>query len=89
MGIQKHEIEKALYTERQDIAAGRLKEDNPLDASDDFHHFCEAVRRGDLRYIQEKISEGEININARDRYDYTPLILVSSSQFISIKFLYI
>jgi ankyrin repeat protein len=72
---KKYEIEAALATEAQAISAGQLKEENPLDLSDDFRAFCEACRRGDLKVCQEKISEG-VNINARDKFDYTPLILV-------------
>ncbi|KAI9709959.1 MAG: hypothetical protein M1820_003037 [Bogoriella megaspora] len=72
----KHEIEKALYDERQEIKAGRLKEENPLDVSENFRVFCEACRRGDLKVCQEKIDEG-LNINASDRFNYTPLILAS------------
>jgi ankyrin repeat/BTB/POZ domain-containing protein 1 len=72
---RKHEIEAALASEAQAISAGHLKEENPLDLSDDFRAFCEACRRGDLKVCQEKISEG-VNINARDKFDYTPLILV-------------
>jgi hypothetical protein len=75
---KKHEIEAALATEAQAISAGHLKEENPLDLSDDFRAFCEACRRGDLKVCQEKISEG-VNINARDKFDYTPLILVRPS----------
>lgn len=78
MVVGKHEIEAALYTEKQEISAGRLKEDNPLDDSEDFWLLCEAVRRNDLKTCQEKIQEG-VNINARDRFDYTPLILVSAA----------
>ncbi|KAF2149638.1 hypothetical protein K461DRAFT_297089 [Myriangium duriaei CBS 260.36] len=76
MVLKKYEIEQALHAEKQDIAAGRLKEDNPLDLSESFRIFCEACRRGDLKVCQEKIAEG-VNLNARDRYDYTPLILAS------------
>jgi ankyrin repeat/BTB/POZ domain-containing protein 1 len=72
----KHNIEKALAQEKQDIQAGRLKDENPLDKSHDFHLMCEAARRGDLRLAQEQITKG-VNINARDEYDYTPLILAS------------
>ncbi|EME88369.1 uncharacterized protein MYCFIDRAFT_28264 [Pseudocercospora fijiensis CIRAD86] len=74
--LGKHQIEKALYDEKKEISAGRLKEENPLDSSDEFRKFCEACRRGDLKACQEAISTG-ININARDAYDYTPLILAS------------
>ncbi|KAF7195487.1 BTB/POZ domain-containing protein 3 [Pseudocercospora fuligena] len=74
--LGKHQIEKALYDEKKEISAGRLKEENPLDTSDEFRKFCEACRRGDLKACQEAISMG-ININARDAYDYTPLILAS------------
>ncbi|KAJ9666781.1 hypothetical protein H2201_003185 [Coniosporium apollinis] len=76
MVVRKHELEAALYAEKQDINAGRLKDDNPLDLSETFRVFCEACRRGDLKVCQEKITEG-VNINARDRFDYTPLILAS------------
>lgn len=74
--FKKHEIEAALRDENKEIAAGRLKEDNPLDYSDGFRILCEACRRGDLKVCQEQIQTG-ININARDRFDYTPLILAS------------
>ena len=73
---KKHEIEAALATEAQAISAGQLKEENPLDLSEGFSFFCEACRRGDLKVCQEMISTG-VNINARDKFDYTPLILVS------------
>ncbi|KAF2237787.1 hypothetical protein EV356DRAFT_480107 [Viridothelium virens] len=76
MVVGKHEIEKALHVERQEISAGRLKEENPLDVSESFRVFCEACRRGDLKVCQEKIIEG-VNINASDRFNYTPLILAS------------
>ncbi|CAA9960162.1 Ankyrin repeat and BTB/POZ domain-containing protein [Pyrenophora teres f. maculata] len=73
---KKYEIEAALATEAQAISAGQLKEENPLDLSEDFRLFCEACRRGDLKVCQEMISTG-VNINARDKFDYTPLILAS------------
>ena len=76
MVLKKHEIEAALHAEAQAISAGKLKEDNPLDLSESFRIFCEACRRGDLKVCQEKITEG-VNINARDKFDYTPLILVN------------
>ncbi|KIW09229.1 uncharacterized protein PV09_00156 [Verruconis gallopava] len=76
MVLNKHQIEASLYAENKDIQSGRLKEENPLDLSDSFRVFCEACRRGDLRVCQEKITEG-VNINARDKFDYTPLILAS------------
>ena len=84
---KKHEIEEALRAEHQEVSAGRLKEDNPLDDSADFRIFCEACRRGDLKLCQEKIQEG-VNINARDEFDYTPLILVSVSHSHSQKFFF-
>jgi ankyrin repeat protein len=73
---KKHEIETALAQENQQISSGQLKEENPLDLSENFRIFCEACRRNDLKVCQEMISNG-VNINARDRFDYTPLILVS------------
>ena len=73
---KKHEIEAALHAEHQEISAGRLKDDNPLDQSEGFLTLCKACRRGDLKVCQEKIQDN-VNINARDKFDYTPLILVS------------
>jgi ankyrin repeat protein len=35
-----------------------------------------ACRHGDLKRCQELISQG-VNINGKDRFDYTPLIIVS------------
>ena len=75
--LAKHQLEKALHDEKVAVSSGRLKDENPLDTSADFRHFSEACRRGDLRLCQELISKG-INVNARDEFDYTPLILVSS-----------
>jgi ankyrin repeat/BTB/POZ domain-containing protein 1 len=73
--LRKDQIEAALHAEHQAISAGKLKEDNPLDLTEDFRLLCDACRRGDLKVCQEKITEG-VNINARDKFDYTPLILV-------------
>jgi ankyrin repeat/BTB/POZ domain-containing protein 1 len=74
--LKKHEIEAALANEARAVSSGQLKEDNPLDTSDNFRMFCEACRRGDLKVCQEMIQAG-VNINSRDAHDYTPLILVS------------
>lgn len=76
MVVGKHEIESALRAEKQEINAGRLREDSPLDESQGFKDLCMACRRGDLKACQEKIAEG-VNVNARDRFDYTPLNLSS------------
>jgi ankyrin repeat/BTB/POZ domain-containing protein 1 len=77
MVVRKHELEASLLAEKQDINAGRLREDNPLDDSEGFKALCMACRRGDLKVCQEKIAEG-VNVNGRDRFDYTPLNLVSA-----------
>lgn len=74
--LRKDQLETSLHNERKLIEAGKLKEDNPLDLSEGFRQLCLACRIGDLKVCQEKITEG-VNINARDLYDYTPLILVS------------
>ena len=74
--FRKDQIEKSLHDEKKLIEEGVLKEDNPLDVSEDFRVLCEACRRGDLKVCQEMIQEG-VNINAKDQYDYTPLILAS------------
>ena len=75
MVVRKDQLETSLRDEKQLIESGKLKEDSPLDISESFTTFCEACRRGDLKSCQEMITEG-VNINARDRFDYTPLILV-------------
>lgn len=75
MPLRKDQLEASLHEEKKLIEDGKLKEDNPLDVSDSFRRLCEACRRGDSKICQEMITEG-VNINARDAFDYTPLILV-------------
>lgn len=75
MVLRKDQIEASLQAEKKLIEEGKLKEDNPLDDSETFVKLCDACRRGDLKTCQEMITDG-VNINARDRFDYTPLILV-------------
>lgn len=77
MVLRKDQLEASLHEEKKLIEDGRLKEDSPLDLSESFRRLCEACRRGDLKICQEMITEGA-NINARDQFDYTPLILVST-----------
>ncbi len=74
--MRKDQLEASLHEEKKLIESGRLKEDNPLDVSESFNKLCEACRRGDLKSCQEMITTEGVNINARDRFDYTPLILV-------------
>lgn len=62
--------------EKELIKKGELRDENPLDLSKEFSEFLEACRKGNLRRAQEMISAG-ININAKDEFDYTPLVLVS------------
>ncbi|KAI9844080.1 MAG: hypothetical protein M1837_005793 [Sclerophora amabilis] len=76
MVISKDQLEAQLHAENTDISTGRIKDDNPLDVSVDYKTLCEACRLGDLKLCQEMITKGA-NINARDQYDYTPLILAS------------
>lgn len=75
--LRKHQLEVSLHEEQMLIENGRLKEDSPLDVSESFGKLCEACRKGDLKSCQEMITEG-VNINARDQFDYTPLILVTA-----------
>lgn len=74
--LRKDQLEVSLHNEKKLIKEGAIKDDNPLDLSEPFRELCNACRKGDLKVCQEKITEG-VNINARDPYDYTPLILVS------------
>jgi hypothetical protein len=74
--LRKDQLEISLHNEKKLIQEGNIIDDNPLDLSEPFRELCEACRKGDLKVCQEKITEG-VNINARDPYDYTPLILAS------------
>lgn len=73
--LKKHELEAKLKDEHQMIERGILRDENPLDQSADFYRFLQACRKGDLRTCQELISNG-VNINGKDNFDYTPLIIV-------------
>ncbi|KAJ5595487.1 uncharacterized protein N7459_001695 [Penicillium hispanicum] len=74
--LRKDQLEISLHNEKKLIQEGAIKDDNPLDLSEPFRELCSACRQGDLKVCQEKIIEG-VNVNARDPYDYTPLILAS------------
>ncbi|GKT98866.1 unnamed protein product [Fusarium langsethiae] len=76
MVLRKFELEGKLGEEARLIESGVLLDENPLDESPEFHDFLMACRRGDLRRCQELISQG-VNINGKDRFDYTPLIIAS------------
>jgi ankyrin repeat and BTB/POZ domain-containing protein 1 len=78
MVLRKDELEVQLKDEHQLIRDGVLRDDSPLDVSEEFSKLCDACRRGDLKACQESITTG-VNINARDQFDYTPLILVRKS----------
>ena len=74
--IRKDELEAKIKEEKDLIRSGELREENPLDLSTEFEEFLQACRRGDLKRCQEMISAG-ININGKDQFFYTPLIIVS------------
>jgi ankyrin repeat/BTB/POZ domain-containing protein 1 len=78
MVLRKDELEVQLKDEHQLIKDGILKDESPLDVSTEFEKLCTACRMGDLKGCQEAIAAG-VNINARDPFDYTPLILVSTA----------
>ena len=59
------------------IRDGVIRDDSPVDNSPEFETLCDACRVGDLKRCQEAIAAG-VNLNARDVFDYTPLILVSN-----------
>ena len=75
MVLRKDELEAKLKDENQLIKSGVLREENPLDDSESFINFLHACRLGDLKRCQELISAG-VNINGKDQFDYTPLIVV-------------
>ncbi|KAK4235877.1 hypothetical protein C8A03DRAFT_36258 [Achaetomium macrosporum] len=76
MVLRKFELEAKLKDDNQLIRNGVLRNDHPLDLSPEFHDFLQACRRGDLKRCQELISAG-VNINAKDQFDYTPLVVAS------------
>lgn len=76
MVIRKFELEAKLKDDNQLIQTGVLRNEHPLDLSPQFNDFLQACRRGDLKRCQEYISAG-VNINAKDQFDYTPLVVVS------------
>ncbi|KAJ4210464.1 hypothetical protein NW767_000737 [Fusarium falciforme] len=76
MVLRKDELEGKLGEEALLIKSGVLRDENPLDDSPEFHEFLMACRHGDLRTCQELISRG-VNINGKDKFDYTPLIIAS------------
>ncbi|PFH56229.1 hypothetical protein XA68_16859 [Ophiocordyceps unilateralis] len=76
MVLPKHELEGKLGEERLMIKSGLLRDENPLDQTLEFNDFLLACRRGDLRRCQELINQG-VNINGKDKFDYTPLIIAS------------
>lgn len=76
MVIRKHELEAKLKDDLELVQSGVLRDENPLDLSEEFNELLEACRRGDLKRTQELISVG-VNLNGKDKFDYTPLIIVS------------
>ncbi|KAK7917203.1 Ankyrin repeat and BTB/POZ domain-containing protein 1 [Apiospora marii] len=76
MVLRKHELEVKLKDDMQLVKSGVLRDDNPLDDSEEFKELLLACRRGDLKRTQELISAG-VNINGKDKFDYTPLIIAS------------
>lgn len=75
MVLRKDQLELKLKDDEQLIRQGVLRNEHPFDDSPEFHEFIQACRRGDLKHCQELISGG-VNINGKDKYDYTPLIIV-------------
>ena len=76
MVIRKYELETKLKEESTLIRSGVLRNEHPVDLSQDFADFMQACRKGDLKECQELIQLG-VNINGKDRFDYTPLVIVS------------
>ena len=74
--LKKYELEAKLKDEHKLIEQGILRDENPLDLTSDFSKFLGACRKGDLKTCQELISNG-VNINGKDAFDYTPLIIAS------------
>lgn len=75
MVLPKHELEAKLQDDLELVQSGVLRDENPLDSSDEFNELIQASRRGDLKRAQELILAG-VNLNGKDKFDYTPLIIV-------------
>ena len=75
MVLNKREL-KGKPNGEHELSKGDLRDENELDLSDDFSKFLEACRSGDLMQCQMYITAG-VNVNGKDKFDYTPLILVS------------
>ncbi|KAI8626973.1 BTB/POZ domain-containing protein [Xylariaceae sp. FL1651] len=76
MVLRKHELEAKLKDDLELVQSGVLRDENPLDSSEEFNELLETCRRGDLKRTQELISAG-VNLNGKDQFDYTPLIIAS------------
>ncbi|KOS20756.1 BTB/POZ domain-containing protein 3 [Escovopsis weberi] len=74
--LRKDELEVKLAEDSLLVRNGVLRDDSPLDTSEEFRDFLLACRLGDLRKCQEHINSG-VNINGKDTFDYTPLIIAS------------
>lgn len=78
MALKNRELEEALAQEKR-LDMSQLRDENPLDLSAEFAALIRATRNGNVKECQEIVNKG-VNINGRDKYDYTPLILVSMLQ---------
>ncbi|KAL7621441.1 hypothetical protein AAE478_008763 [Parahypoxylon ruwenzoriense] len=76
MILRKHEREAKLKDDLELARSGMHRDNNPLDLSNEFNELMNACRRGNLKRTQELISAG-VNINGRDDFDSTPLIMAS------------
>ncbi|KAK3371996.1 hypothetical protein B0H63DRAFT_420484 [Podospora didyma] len=74
--IRKHELEAKLKEDSTLIRSGVLRNEHPVDPSQAFADFMQACRKGNLKECQELITLG-VNINGKDRFDYTPLVIAS------------
>ncbi len=83
MVLRKYELEAKLKDDHQLIQNGVLRNEHPLDLSQEFGEFLQACRRGDLKRCQELLNAG-VNINGKDQYDYTALIVVSFACIFSL-----
>jgi len=79
MVLRKDQLEAKLKDDNLLIRSGVLRNEHPLDTSASFAEFLMACRKGDLKHCQELINAG-VNINGKDQYDYTPLVIVSNNR---------
>ena len=76
MVLRKDELEAKLKADSLLISSGVLRNEHPLDLSQQFDDFLQACRRGDLAHCQELITAGY----GKKKYDRDLVVYLDQSQ---------